>query len=101
MDLGLGRVIEGLGPRAALPSADASAERKRLAPLVEFMGGTDASTDLPNALYAPELLRAFPDALFVLTTRPPLEWWASASRQMATPYAYETPIGRDIQGAKA
>lgn len=75
----------------ATPASDAPSDA--LAPLRDFLDETDAATDLPTALFAPELLAAYPDALFVLTTRPPLEWWRSASRQMSTPFGFDTPIG--------
>lgn len=61
-------------------------------PLRRFLKEIDASTDLPLALFTPELLALYPDALFVLTTRPPDEWYPSAERQMATDYGADHPI---------
>ena len=62
--------------------------------LHEYFAELDATTDLPYALFAPELLRAFPSARFVLTTRDVPAWWRSVQRQMAAPYAADHPIGR-------
>jgi len=62
--------------------------------LQEYFAELDATTDLPYALFSPELLRAFPSAKFVLTTRDVHAWWRSVQRQMAAPYAADHPIGR-------
>ena len=59
-----------------------------------YFAEVDASTDLPYALFAPELLRAFPSAAFVLTTRELQPWWQSVQRQLAAPYPADHPIGR-------
>ena len=67
-----------------------------LAPhLRQLLAGTEATTDLPIALFVPELYLAYPDALFVLTTREPRAWWRSASRQMAEAFPFEHSIGRN------
>ena len=59
-----------------------------------YFAEVDASTDLPYALFAPELLRAFPTARFVLTTRHLHSWWPSVERQMAAAYPAQHPISR-------
>lgn len=41
--------------------------------------GYAAAVDWPAAAFWPELMRAFPDALVLLSLRDPDEWWASAS----------------------
>ena len=41
--------------------------------LKDFRSGTD----YPLAAFPEELLKAFPDAKFVLTVRPADKWWAS------------------------
>lgn len=56
--------------------------------LRRFFQATDrprSATDFPVPLFYDELLAAFPDALFVLTTRNVTEWYASARRQMPSP----------------
>lgn len=44
-----------------------------------------SATDFPVSLFYDEMLMAFPDALFVLTTRDIISWYKSASRQMSQP----------------
>ena len=44
-----------------------------------------STSDFPLSLFYDELLVAFPDALFVLTTRHVGSWWESARRQMPGP----------------
>ena len=62
--------------------------------LRSYFAEIDATTDLPYAVFAPELLRAFPTALFVLTTRKLHSWWPSVQRQLAAAYPAQHPISR-------
>jgi hypothetical protein len=41
--------------------------------------GYAAAVDWPTAAFWPELMRAFPDAIVLLSLRDPDDWWASAS----------------------
>lgn len=45
----------------------------------ELMDGFVAQVDWPGASFWPELTATFPDALVVLSVRPPEEWYQSAS----------------------
>ena len=82
-------ILNGVHPNHSTPAkAVASSLRKHLEHV-------DASTDLPLALFPDWLYTAFPEALFVLTTRGPIEWWASARKQMDTPFDFSHPIGRN------
>jgi len=42
--------------------------------------GYAATVDWPSGAFWPELIEAFPDALVLLSTRDPDDWWRSASR---------------------
>lgn len=44
-----------------------------------------AGVDWPAAAFWPELSRAFPDALILLSKRPSSDWWESASRTIYAP----------------
>lgn len=45
----------------------------------QLFDGYAAAVDFPVAAFWPELSRAYPDALVVLTLRDPESWWQSAS----------------------
>ena len=87
------RALDRMAPNATLRAA--RGDTRALSPLLQFLDGSDASTDLPLALFPTELHHAFPSALFILTTREPQAWWASAARQMATAYTFSSPLGRN------
>jgi hypothetical protein len=46
----------------------------------ELLSGYGAAIDFPPAAFWPELMRAFPEALILLSVRDTNEWWTSASR---------------------
>jgi hypothetical protein len=46
----------------------------------DFLAGYGASVDAPAAYFWPELSRAFPDALVLLSVRDADDWWESASQ---------------------
>jgi hypothetical protein len=46
----------------------------------EVMRGFSAAVDWPASAFWPELSRAFPDALILLSVRDPDSWWDSASQ---------------------
>lgn len=49
----------------------------------KLFAGYDATTDLPTAFYACEVLKAFPEARVILTVRDPEKWWESLVRMVA------------------
>lgn len=51
-----------------------------LARLLPVIDAYDAHCDAPWGGLAPELVKAFPDARFVLLTRDPEQWWDSLAR---------------------
>lgn len=65
---------------AAARGATAVARKTRA-----LFAGKKGSTDLPVAAFADELLAAYPDALFILTTRDPADWARSAYQQFTRP----------------
>ena len=46
----------------------------------ELLSGYGAAVDFPPAAFWPELMRAYPEALILLSVRDTDGWWASASR---------------------
>ena len=54
----------------------------------EVFTGYGAAVDWPVALFWEEIRESFPDALVILSTRDPAEWWESASK---TIFAVHTP----------
>lgn len=46
----------------------------------DFLAGYVATVDFPAAAFWPELMRAYPDALVLLSVRDTESWWKSASR---------------------
>ena len=60
---------------------DDVSESKLVRSIREILNNTRATTDLPVAVFYRELLAAFPDALFILTTRSLESWMASAGSQ--------------------
>jgi hypothetical protein len=46
----------------------------------ELLAGYGAAVDFPPAAFWPELMRAYPDALILLSVRDSDDWWKSASR---------------------
>ena len=46
----------------------------------------EAAVDWPAASFWPELCRAFPDAVVILSVRDPEAWWKSASETIFTPH---------------
>ncbi|KAH7403071.1 hypothetical protein BKA64DRAFT_440572 [Cadophora sp. MPI-SDFR-AT-0126] len=58
----------------------------------EILGGYNAVTDIPCAIFAPELIAAYPTAKLILTTRSPTSWHDSMLR---TIHALQTsPLNR-------
>lgn len=66
--------VMDLAPKASKSLADT----KRLdATLASLLDGYVATMDCPAALLTPELMRLFPDAVVIATTRDPESWWRS------------------------
>lgn len=77
------------------PEARSHAENKKIeALLAELMEGYCATVDVPSNLLTPELLRTFPDAIVIATTRDAAGWLRSAQRMesMVQPWQYHLAV---------
>jgi hypothetical protein len=60
------------------PRAETDEDNKRLDGLIgAVLDGYVATMDCPASLLTPELMRVFPDAIVLATTRDPESWWRS------------------------
>lgn len=57
-----------------------------------FFGGFGAAVDAPVAAFWPELMKAYPDALILLSVRDADSWWESVSRTVI-PFVQALPSG--------
>jgi hypothetical protein len=57
----------------------------------EFLRDYAATLDAPAAYFWPELSRAFPDAIVLLSVRSPESWWQSASQTVMRTQGKVTP----------
>ena len=84
-------VVDGASPAevAAFWGEDADEDARRRTAVAartkKLFASRSGATDLPSASFVDELLAAFPDALFVLTTRNLDDWGRSAFQQFSRP----------------
>lgn len=52
----------------------------------QIFEGYTSAVDFPACAFWPELMRAYPDALVLLSLRDPEEWWQSASETILGPH---------------
>ena len=77
------------------PEAKTRAENQRVDELLaKLMEGYCASVDVPANLLTPELLRVFPDAIVIATTRDASGWFSSTRRMedMVQPWPYHLAV---------